>query len=259
MHATRTIFLSCAVILATLISLPAISQSQESAPPEPIRLIKMNFPGGTAVDYVAAVRKAYGDLNVFLAPEAAQVPMPAVELTNVTASTALQLLHDRRVNVSGSSIQLLYDEVASESGEAERVFNIQARVSGRNADFTARTQVWSVAGILASGMKSDDVLSAIETALQMISKDVPGAQIRFHQSTGLLIVRGSHEQLESIQQVLTMLEVAISERQYAENPASNADADLKKALHEREMMIQKLQVRIQALEAELASAKAKPQ
>jgi chromosome segregation ATPase len=62
-----------------------------------------------------------------------------------------------------------------------------------------------MADLLDENLKPEDALTAIQTALELIQGADEPAQIKFHQETGILICRGSPEQVESIQQVITQL------------------------------------------------------
>ena len=204
---TKSMFRFAGVLL--LISLLAASDRSAGQDSPDAQLISLNFPGGTAVAYVNAVRKAAGDINVVVAPEAGEVVMPAVTIKQVTVAAAIELLNgqvrdlpDRRVQLSVSQL-LMYDT------RERQTYQVRAKVSGRPTVQAA--SVWTLADLLDNDLSSEAVLSAVETALEVVGSATK-PDVRFHEDTALLIASGDHDQLQAIEHVLDSLNEAVSQR-----------------------------------------------
>ncbi len=162
-------------------------------------LIDLRFPGGTARDYVSAIR-AKGDLvNIVLMPEAADVRVPPVELRSVSIADALELLDevsDRRPNQV--AVQLAVS-ARGRDGDGSAIYTVTSNAGRGQA---SGTMVLSVAPILEGGVEPEALLTAIETALELVAEEYEPAQIRFHEATGLIIARGHPEQLRLIRELV---------------------------------------------------------
>ncbi len=178
-----------------------------------VELISVKFPGGTVTDYIKALVKEAGTINVVVAPEAAAVPMPPVTLTKVTVSAAIDLVDGRSVGPPGRIIKLDVRRMPRYAEEELPTYQISAE--GYQTERPRTPSVWTIANLLRGDtFDADDVLAAVETALDILqSTDEP--IIRFHKETGLLIARGDQAQLSTIDDVLEQLEqsqILMSER-----------------------------------------------
>ncbi len=254
---TTSLTLTCLLILSTGIASAQNTPKNEtkvavddsrSLPASSGEQIRLKFPGGNAADYIAAVKAAMPSVNVFVAPEVREVSMPALELNNVSVAAALGLLNARTAtSPTGQTIQLFVDEGERYITGEQPIFNIVANYGGPEVrPAQSMNRVWSVARILSTGLKSDDMLTAVQTALDLLGNDVAPAQIRFHEATGILIARASLEQLKAIDEVVSSLEQS--------GKVFQASA-FGKTEDQRDKVIEQLQMRINALEAELAKAK----
>jgi hypothetical protein len=197
---------------------------QQQPPPQRQRpeqaalpVIDLSFPGGTVLDYVAALRKANPEANIVVDPEAAQIAMPPVTLRRVTVPAALAVLQRRSVNDGRTVIELSLEEVPSFSPEERPTYQVQARTSGagRAPPPIRSTKVWTVSRLLGGDITSRKLLSAVETALEVVGSE-PKPDVRFHEDTGLVIARGSAEQIEAIADVIDQLSRSLKARQEAE-------------------------------------------
>ncbi len=168
-------------------------------------LISVKFAGGTVTDYVKALVKEAGTINVVVALEAAEVPMPPVTLTKVTVSAAIDLVDGRSASPPGRFIKLDVRHMPQYAEEALPTYQISAK--GYQTERPRRKpSVSTIANLLRGDtFDADDVLAAVETALDILqSTDEP--IIRFHKETGLLIARGDPQQLSTIDDVLEQLQ-----------------------------------------------------
>ena len=256
MRSRPSIIAICAFMVLVACS-PALGQDQNPS----TALFNLRFQGGTVEDYVNTISKTVGGANVFVAPEAASVPMPAVELQNVTVAGALGVLHGRVHQDSLRMVQLSYSEGGTFAENERAIFTIGAKVSGASQRAsTNQNRVWSVATLQTYQVSVEDMLTAIQAGLDMIGNDGggPEAKLRFHEATGLLIARGSPEQLHTIDEVIERLHASGSAKQAARHAAEEPDAelrDLQKQLDEQTKLIQTLKDRIAQLESQFSKSK----
>ena len=188
------------VVLAGLAAGPL--RAEEGEPPTPPQLISIEFRGGKVTDYIAAIRKAAPNVNIVVAPEAEEILMPAVALKQVSAASALDLLDERSHQGRNRVVQLIVRHIRVHQPGERPTYHVKARIAGRSRE--GRAEVWSVAYLLANGLPSKSVLSAVEMALEIVDSSTE-MDLRFHEDTGLLIARGDEDQLVVIENVLEQL------------------------------------------------------
>ena len=170
-----------AVILATTVAAAALAQDKPTRHAEPPqasseKLVTMKFPGGTVADYAAALKKAAGDVNIVVALEAKDIPMPAVELTDASVEGALHVVHGRTVQKDDRIVRLEFQDISTGQPGEQTIYAVNAIVAGRPVDKTQISRVWSIANTLSTGVKSNDVLTAIQTSLDLLgdARRAPG-------------------------------------------------------------------------------------
>ncbi len=186
---------------------PAAPAAQGGPDDDAPRLISVKFQGGSAAQFIAAIRRVAGELNVVVAPEASEITIPAMTLNGVTPPAALNLVdgttHQSR---GGRSVKLTVKHMRVYSPHERPTYQVVAHVMGPTASTSAG--VWTLAGVLESGIGSEAVLSAIQLALEVLGSGIP-ADVRFHEETALLIARGDTDQLQTIHEVLDRLHDAL--------------------------------------------------
>ena len=218
----RTSLLACLAALILLVG--GGSTFGASASNDEVELISVKFAGGTVTDYIKALVKEAGTINVVVALGAADVPMPPVTLTKVTVSAAIDLVDGRSASPPGRIIELGVRHMPQYVEEALPTYQISADVRRTERPRT-NASVWTIANLLRGDIfDADDVLAAIETALDIL-ESTGEPIIRFHKETGLVIARGDHAQLSTIHDVLEQLEqsqILMSQRPMQELRTSNA-------------------------------------
>lgn len=217
---------------------------------EGLVLVNVDFAGGNALEYIEALRAAGGDVNIVVdSPQAvAGVPMAAVKLASVNLNAALDLLKNRDgQSPDGRNVMLVVR--IREPDRAERkghfgnpLYQVSCEFYGSANDDSVEeiSGVWTVADLLASQMESSDMLTAIETALDLFSDGAKPPEMRFHEPTGLLIARGEVEQLEVIDNIIEELRHTIALRRKAAEFSIDGFIDLAlPSLREFEEMIRK--------------------
>jgi hypothetical protein len=186
--------LATVVVLAGLLAVPAGAQAPR--PDGERSVFDLSFGGGSAVGYIDSIRQAAGPVNIVVEPGAELVDVPPIELKRVSLSQALALLDGASIERDNYAIRL--DVATLGDAESRPVFKIQVR-GQRPGQLTQRmNQVWSLQPVLAGGYEPAEVLTAIETALSMLEDTHVPADLRYHDDTSLLIVRGHPTQLATI-------------------------------------------------------------
>ncbi len=254
MHRSLAIFVALALSAVTGAALPWSSTTVNADPPEPGPiLVTVNFPGGTVADYVQALKKAAGGVNIVAAIETKDVQMPAVDLTNASLAGALGVLNGRTAQTADRYIKLAVHENFGGSSEEKMVYAIDAAVQGRAVDDRIMQRVWSVKNILENGTQPNDLLTAVQTSLDLLSNPGKPAQLKFHEATGLIIVRASPDQIDAIQQVIEQM--APPPQMSPRNPLTQKNQALELELQKAQLEIDNCRAQNKRLEAELAEAK----
>lgn len=204
--------LSTIVLVALAICAPAPAQSEHADAVQPIDL---NFRGGSAAEYLQALRDAADYLNVVVMPDVAQVRMQPVELKRVDPTAAVRLLDGLRQERPEGTLVLNVDTIGGELFRST-VYTVSAvpLQQGRRRTTTA-SAVWTLTQILEGGTTAEDVLTAVETALEMFDEEFEQAGLRFHEETGLLMAYARPEQVEAANDVIEALSAALRSKEPA--------------------------------------------
>ena len=208
--------LSTILLAAMAISAPAAAQSEHA---DAVQAIDLKFPGGSVAEYIEAIRRAAEYLNVVVMPEVAQVRMQPVELKRVDPTAAVRLLHGLRQERPEGAIVLTVDAIPGELFRST-VYTVSAvpEVRGRKRTATD-SEFWSLQEILEAETppgNPEDVLTAVETALDMFEEVGKPAEVRFHRETGLLMLHAHPDQIEAVDDVITALTAALRSGKPAE-------------------------------------------
>ena len=191
-------------IVACLVDRANAQDAESGRQHHQVRL-DVQFPGGTLIKYVDAVRKAHpkGVANIVVMPDAELIEIPPVSLVAVKVSAAMHLLDGVYILGDGREVRINVDNFQLGS-TPDMVFKVVAEYRTR----PVRSSVWSLDDALSDGRSEVELLAAIEVVLSMFSNK---AEIKFHPPTKLLIARGTDEQLDLVRGVIEQL-IASSER-----------------------------------------------
>ena len=256
----RLTFARIAAVTAVLAvsNVPALSQQPDQPQQQPAAgsALSLDFGGGSAAEYINAIRKASPNANIVVLGDLARISMAAVQLKNVDVLSALSVL-DQLPSEQGTFVAKIHVNNVRSSQDMPDVYTVAAEVHDRRGVPGAmQTTVISMADLLGENLKSQDALTAIQTSLELIGDTGAPAQIKFHEETGLLICRGSPEQIESIEQVIRQLRERAGT---LEVRAQNAMAEQRQANASREAVAQIAQAKeqIDALTRQVAEWRTK--
>jgi len=205
-----------AVILLGMVLCSAATAQTDAADSAAAQAIDLKFQGGTAAEYIEAIRRVATNLNIVVMPEVAQVRMQPVELNRVDPTAAVRLLHGLRQERPEGTIVLSVDTIPGELFRST-VYTVSAIPEGRGRQRKATASaVWTLTEILEGGTAAEDVLTAVETALEMFDEDYDQATLRFHEETGLLMAYARPEQVEAANDVIEALSDALRSGKPAE-------------------------------------------
>lgn len=190
-----------------------------------VRLLDIDFAGGTLAEFAGALRAAAGPhpVNVILTPEAQALLVPPMNLRRVTAEAALGTV----ASLCGAAVEQFHSP-------GESIFTLDARqLTGRfgrppdgppetdadrrrreaiarrdeisaaqSAPQPAHLRVYSVRDFVdGAGITYETVLDALRTALS-VGGGEPEAEVLHHEASGVLIVRGTQTQQGLAEQML---------------------------------------------------------
>lgn len=245
------------------------------APP----IVDVLFNGGTALDYLDALRSKAPEVNIIVMPHVEEVMLPSMELRSVDVPTALALLDGRQQQAGGVWIRLDLDLVQSQQSRdasalaaaddrlpaavdpwGQPIYVVSAeRQDARGPEF-AESGVWSLADLVQAGMNEESITTAVSTALDL-TRDSADVEVRFHRETGLLLARATGEQVGVIARVVAELRAAAAQRgqpaqtqnelereRAARHEAEENARSLKALVEERSVALVEAQTRLESLD-----------
>lgn len=213
-------------------------------------LFDLDFPGGTLKEYVEAIRNKNRKANIVIMPDAVNIPMPPVQLKSVQLPRAMEILDNLVVGSDHQEVKisLRYVRGNSDMGELS-IFTINAS----RRSLPVRTMVFSVSDILQGEVSDRDLLTTIESSLELVSEGQPEAKVQFHPETGILIVRGYEAQVELVSNLLEELNRAAARKQQlmARNEATKNQQQNNDIMQRQRETIQRFNDRYSKLEKDV--------
>lgn len=194
--------------------------------------VDIHFEGGTLAEFADLLRQADPSYNIILQGEAADFPVQALDLHQVSIPGCVWVLDTMRTEVNGSTRRLSSDSYLEASGSKIIVIGQESRtrqVNPRGSRVPKQIdldeyhiEVMSVGQLLASGITSkmimDNIAMLEELGVPIGSKK---AEVRIDTKTGVLMVRATALQIDMVEELLGSLE---SSRIFIEDMNDNADA-----------------------------------
>ncbi len=259
----RGLTVGVAAALVALSGMSASAQPSGGKPPqqnaaveqstrEP--LVTVDFKGGTVQQYIAALRGAMGKdpVNAVVSESASKAELAAIVLSRVPLSAAMQAISAAAGSSQGNwSIKVIPTE--SEPSGASLAYAIDFLSRGQRPNEDMVIETYSLARLIkpgkenGPGVPSSVVLSAVETGLRMQTADGKAPELKFHEDSGLLFVRGTVPDVRLVGSVVARM----SDDADRESKAAARHAD---AERERAMAVKEAELNIQMREIELQSA-----
>ncbi len=167
-------------------------------------LFDLKFRGGTAVEYIDAIRKADDLANIVVTAGVALIEVEPLELKQVGYEAAVYLLDHMTQGLPDGRQAQIQITMTPNPSDGLSIYRVDAHVDspripkGRPPSVSS---VWSLASITRSDTSAEDILTAIETALDLFG-DSPKAELRFHNETSLLMLRGNMEQAKTVESII---------------------------------------------------------
>lgn len=201
-----------AVCLALAIPGQELIVAQDSEPP-PL-LVSIDFPGGTVTEFVSTIRRALppeskdprAAMNLLVGANAGGVSIPPMTVRNAELETlfnvATALITPRyyleidRID-SGNGTPVLVVRAVSNGPETTRMLRV----------LPLRALTQTVAGESSDlALPAESILTAVQAALELIADGQTPATVRFHESSGLVFVHGTSQQVDTALDVVSQME-----------------------------------------------------
>ena len=237
---------ACAVAATFLVfSTSGAAQDPGNSRTGAMATIAIDFPGGTLGQYITMLRDAGGSVNVAMSSTAARdVPLPPIHLDAVTPSAAVCLLENSYDLDPNNSVRIRVEKAQGVESDPSSlpIYRISAE--------RTMVKVWNVLDLFCDDVVPGDVLTAIESAVEVVSEKGRNPTILFHESTGVLITRGTPRQVETIGRVLDELRGHLILKEiFGGWEKISADESGPAMLAELQSQVSGLRNRLQALEA----------
>ena len=195
----------------------AEGQTASSGTPPERLVTSFEFEGGTISEYVKTINETIEHANIVVDEQVLEFQVPPMQLTSIDVDSLLWLLE----NTTGNWNNEIYacDVSRHDSGAA-----ILYRLSGypqrgqtnrsRNArvlqppTLASMTTITSVAHTIELGMPSEDIISAMELALEVKGHPVGEMTITYHAPTRLVILSGPSPSINTCTEVLDQVQIS---------------------------------------------------
>ena len=154
---------------------------------------------GTTVSTVGSILEdislAHPRVQFVVEPAAANIPLPALEFRQLRLKAVLRLIE----HVSGGRIRLDDNSITFEPGDESIVVLVGAQEVEQKV-----VKVLSVRHLLTEEVEEQDLMDAIEAGFAFLGGESK-PEIRFHQKTGLVFIRGTLSEVAFIAQLVAAM------------------------------------------------------
>jgi len=188
-------------------------------------IIDVDFRGGTAVDFIEALMsKVGGKVNIIAMPHVGEVHVPPMKLRGVSVLAAVNLLDGESLQTANRLVRLAVQPIGPSGGDAASLIKVIAVVKeGAGPSGPERSNIWSVADLIAGDMSPEHITTAVSAALELLGPDSRKAQVRYHKETSLLLARADVEQIQIIESVIDQLRRSSAQRRAQSLEPINAE------------------------------------
>lgn len=196
---------------------PQPSQVSPFIPQSDLPIVNFAFDGGTLRAFVDAIKKQCPsvEINVGFRGEAERVQMPAISMKGVSIGTAMQSMNTLADPGSGRYVNVL----PLQERNGAPLYSVEIRnmtdYMGNTLGNATTTKVFSLRELVrASGSDQNSpqqtaelVLSVLEATMEVeASESRTPPTLRYHKDSGMLIARGTSNQLQVIESVLATMQ-----------------------------------------------------
>jgi len=191
----------------------AMGQEQQDGEQEPLTLWNarrdVEFKGGSFREFIDELRDVWPEVNLVVTDEELNtISVPSISLRNVTIGDAIQVAHISMEREEGQRLRVSKPDNRGQSQLKGALITLNPQhprlIPSREQQPKKSTHTWSVANLLLRDIDQEQMLTAIKTALEL--GDGEDVTLRLHPPTGLLIARGTAEQISTIDNVIDRLE-----------------------------------------------------
>lgn len=230
-HAMRSPIpaLLTALVLATSATTTLAQDVPAPVTQAPDTFVKIDFPGGTMSEYTALLRKTFPNASIILMPGTEDFAIPKIQAQIpdgkgpfAPANVALRLVCDitgtlvfPATTYNKQEVIEGYLELSSfgQGGQAYRIEantsqsqRLQSRVVRSNSGFGEETQhvrVWPLVDLANSKITMEEILGTLKVAFDLEDRGAP--ILRYHEPTSILFVKGTQDQLFTVESTLEAL------------------------------------------------------
>lgn len=291
MRLSRTLPIAASALLAfagmalgqgtTIAAGGGAGQPTTPAPEAVEPLVTVNFPGGSVDAYVRVLRESCKEpVNVVVSKAAAGIELAPVQLRDATLDAAVEAIQAAAGASNADGSWFISSASKVRAPGSARVFLVDYRSRAASMkpaatgvpasdDDLSRIEVISIRQITTpqpgepAGFtlveRPEVVLSAVEAALAMGDRDgASKPEVRYHQDSGLLIVRAGPSQMRAIQQAVSEISADVKRRRDAARIVgglSDEDlADMRAEVEKAQVMRAQHAARLDAARAQLKNA-----
>ncbi|MDG2200255.1 MAG: hypothetical protein P8K80_03630 [Phycisphaerales bacterium] len=207
-----------AALVGGLVGTAALAEGQaaSSETTSEYQLASFEFEGGTISEYIKAINETIENANIVVDEQVLQFQVPPMQLTSIDVDSLLWLLE----NTTGDWNNEAYacDVSRHDSGGAilYRLSGHPQRgkvARGRSTQVqlptpASMTTITSVAHTIELGMPSEDIISAMELALEVKGHPMGETTITYHAPTRLVILNGPSPSISTCTEVLDQVQVS---------------------------------------------------
>jgi len=233
-------------------------------------VFSVQFPGGTVEEYVAAVQAAAKGqaVNVLVPEEASRVVLPRISLRDVNVGTALEAI--RWAFPEGSEHRFGVEPF----GENRQAYAFRyQRTRGAASPFppgqpqmqmvgpAATVAVYSLRDLTnppqteegrIEPVSAEILLTAVEAALNLAARGEDGPELRYHEESGLLIVKGQQDQVQTVRMLLDAIRTDAHMRWATARDIARSEAQRQYRRQRLELEVEMQQNEVRAAEQRLA-------
>ena len=197
--------------------------------------VDIQFSGGPLIDLVEVIHENFPEVNLIVSEKAESVVVRPLQLRQVGFMGVLNLM----TQITEPALDASWD------GPNDLIYMIDVEPESGPANPTPSFQVYVVGHLLGDdfGMRIEDILTMIESALELIQRgDRPHPKLKFHPTTGLLLVAGGGSDTQVIGELINAIEQSQEWQR-----ASQSRRGLQQLVKERDETIKSLELQIEKL------------